>query len=273
MKTVVAILLLLAAGSVAAGWIWLRRFEHARLYAPVAEIAATPAQYQLRFQDVHFVASDGTALFGWWIPANRPFGTVVYCHGNAGNVGQFARYAPEFSRRGFNVFLWDYRGYGRSAGRPSERGLYDDARAAYDAAAALSPNLPIVAYGLSLGGAVASRLATERPVAGLVIEAGFSSAADVAQRWYPTLPLHRLLSVSYDSAANLAALEGVPKLIGHSVRDEVIAFQSGRLLHAAAAPPKTFALLEGGHNDSSWFVPGGAGNAELEAFFGQFRPR
>jgi uncharacterized protein len=164
--------------------------------------------------------------------------------------------------RGFNLFLWDYRGYGRSGGRPSERGLYEDARAAFDAAAAMSGGLPIVVYGISLGGAVAVQLATDRPAAGLVVEGSFASAADIARRRYPNLPLHRVLSVSYDSAAKAARLEGMPKLIGHSIQDETIPFQSGRILHAAAAPPKVFTMLQGGHNDSSWFIPGAPGNAE-----------
>ena len=100
---------------------------------------------------------------------------------------------------------------------------------------------------------------------------GFLSAADLARRWYPDLPLDRLLSVSYDSTAKAAALSGLPKLFGHSTTDETVPFQSGRLLHAAAANPKTFVLLSGGHNDQSWFTPGAAGNAEFEDFLGQFK--
>ena len=270
MKKAVFALLILLLAAVAAGWIALRRFEYDQLYRPTADIASTPAQFKLRFQEVQFIAADGTALHGWWIPANRPRGTVVYCHGNARNIGSNAHLAPEFFKRGFNLLLWDYRGYGRSAGRPSEKGFYEDARAAFDAAAAMSGKLPIVVYGLSLGGAVASQLAVDRPAAALVVEGAFASAADLARRRYPRLPLDRVLSVSYDSAAKVAALKGLPKLFGHSPTDEVVPFQSGRILHASAAAPKTFVLLSGGHNDSSWFKPGAAGNAELEAFLGQF---
>ncbi|NCA82059.1 MAG: alpha/beta fold hydrolase [Opitutae bacterium] len=270
MKKVLLFSLFLLLVAAAAGGIYLRRFEFATLYHPSAEIFATPAHFQLRYQEVQFVASDGTPLHGWWIPANRPRGTVVYCHGNAGNIGSNAHLAPEFFKRGFHLLLWDYRGYGRSGGRPSENGFYDDARAAFDAAAAMSGPLPILVYGNSLGAAVAIQLAADRPAAALVVEGAFASAADIARRWYPNFPLARLLSVSYDSAAKAAALNAMPKLFGHSTTDEVIPFQSGRILHAAAAPPKTFVLLSGGHNDSSWFKPGAAGNAELEAFLGQF---
>lgn len=265
---VVFLLVLAALG----GWIWLRRFEYKSLYHPEREVAATPAQYQLRYQDVQFIAQDGTALAGWWIPANRPRGTVVYCSGNAGNIGGRAHLAPEFFRRGYNLLLWDYRGYGKSGGRPSEKGFYADARAAFDAAATLSGKLPIVLYGHSIGGAVAVQLAGERPAAGLIVEGGFASAADIARRWYPRLPFERLLSVSFDSAARAAKLSGLPKLFGHSLTDEVIPFQSGRLLHGAAASPKIFVVLAGGHNDTSWFTPGAPGNTELETFLRQIAP-
>ena len=270
MKKAVLFILILLVVAVASGWIYVRRFEYRKLYHPSPDVALTPAHYQLRYQDVQFIAADGTALAAWWIPANRPRGTVVLCRGNAGNVGTTAYIAPEFFKRGFNLLLWDYRGYGASGGRPSENGLYADARAAYDAAAKMSGELPVIAYGVSLGGAVAIQLAQDRPVAGLIVQSSFASAADLAQRWYPNIPLYRVLSVSYDSAAKVATLAGLPKLFGHSPTDETIPFQSGRLLHAAAATPKTFTLLAGHHNDSSWFTPGAPGNAELEAFLDQF---
>ena len=273
MKSLIVSIVVFLVAAIAAGWIYLRRFERAQLYHPSAEIAATPAQFQLRFQDVNFVAADGTALFGWWIPANRPYGTVVYCHGNDGNIGDFAHLAPEFFRRGFNLFLWDYRGFGRSGGRPTEEGLYEDARAAYDAALEMSPDLPIIVYGLSLGGAVAIQMATDRHASGLIVEASFASAADLARRWYPNLPLDRLLSVSFDSTAKVAALEGVPKLFGHSIQDEIVPFQSGRILHAAAAQPSVFTILSGRHTDSSWFVSGAPGNADFEAFLARYKPK
>ena len=272
MKKFFLTLALLLALLAAAGWILLLRFENRQLYHPTAALDATPAQFQLRYQDVQFSAADGTPLFGWWIPANRPRGTVVYCHGNAGNIGGRAHLAPEFTKRGFNLFLWDYRGYGRSGGRPTEKGLYADARAAYDAAEAMSRKLPVIAYGHSLGAAVAIQLAQDRPLAGLVVQGGFASMADMAKRRYPALPLDRVLTVKFDAAAGAAALTNLPKLFGHSLTDDVVPFPSGRILHAAAAEPKTFVLLSGAHSDVSWFVPGGAGNAELEAFLAAFKP-
>jgi uncharacterized protein len=271
MKTIILSGLVILALGFIAGWIYIRHFEFQRLYHPSMTIETTPAQFQLRYHNAQFMAADDTPLTGWWIPANRPRGTILFCHGNAGNIGSVAYLAPEFFKRGFNVLLWDYRGYGQSGGRPSERGFYTDARAAFDAAKSMGKDLPIILYGQSLGGAVAIHLATERPADGLIIESSFSSAADVASRWYPSLPIHKLLSVSFDSASLSATLDGLPKLFGHSPHDDVIPFQSGRILHASAAFPKTFSLLSGGHNDNSWFSPGEAGNEELEAFLSSFK--
>lgn len=254
------------------GWVYLRQLERQYLYHPQKVITTTPGQFGLRYQDVQFVAADGTVLTGWWMPANRPRGTVIYCSGNAGNIGANASRAPEFLNRGFNLLLWDYRGYGRSAGRPSEKGLYTDARAAYDTAAAMSGRLPIIVYGVSLGSAVAVQLAQDRSPAALITEAGFASAAHLAQLWYPKLPLEHFLSVSFNSTNKISKLPNLPKLIGHSPHDQTIPFPSARLLYAAAAPPKTFAILAGGHNDGSWFTPGAPGNSELETFLNQFNP-
>lgn len=268
LKTLLILLLLTLGG----GGFLLLRLERQQLYHPRRDIDATPAHFQLRFQEVQFTAADGVVLTGWWIPANYPRGTVVYCHGNGGNISDRAHLAPAFTRRGFNLFLWDYRGYGQSAGSPSEQGLYRDARAAFDAAQPMSRNLPIIVYGHSLGAAVACQLARERPLSGLIIEGGFASIADMTRRRFPDWPLDRFLTVKYDAAAAAATLTDLPKLFGHGPRDEVVPFQSGRLLFAAAAPPKTFAILGGAHSDSSWLTPGQPGSDELTTFLAQFNP-
>ncbi len=275
MQKVVFSILFLLVFTAGGGWMALRYFERSRIYHPSTVLTSTPAHFQLRYQDVTFTSADGTTLFGWWIPANRPKGTIVYCHGNAGNIGSDLPLAPEFFKRGYNLLLWDYRGYGKSEGSPSEKGLYADARAAFDAAAALSKDIPVIVYGYSLGASVAAKLAIQRPADALILDAGFASAADMARRWYPSFPVDRLLSVSFDTSAAVARLENIPKLIGHSPQDEIVPFQSGRLLHAAAAPPKTFVLLSGGHSDHSWLYPGKTGYEELENFLKniQLQPR
>ena len=264
------LLLLLLALLAGGALLWLRHLERAVLYHPAAAIAETPADHHLRYQTVRFRASDGTQLEGWWIPCRNARATVVYCHGNAGNRSEDARWAPFFARQRMNVLLWDYRGYGGSEGRPSEDGLRRDAQAAFDAAAESAPGLPVILYGHSLGGAVAAGLAQDRPAAGLILEGTFASARDMAARLYPAWPVAPFLSVRFDTAAGTAALSGLPKLIGHSPDDDVVPFQSGRTLHAAAAAPKVFVLLAGPHDAHSWLTDNGTGNAELLDFLSKF---
>lgn len=265
------VLLLLLAAAFVAGLLLLRRAERSVLYHPSPTLSATPADHHLRYQNVLFRASDGTRLEGWWIPCRNARATLLYCHGNASNRSADAQWAPFFARHRMNVLLWDYRGYGGSEGTPSEKGLRCDARAAFDAAAESAPGLPVIVCGHSLGGAVAARLALDRPVAGLILDSTFASAADMASRMYPHLPvpLAPFLSVEYDTAASTAALPGIPKIIGHSPTDEIIPFQSARALHAAAAAPKSFVLLDGSHANHSWFRDG-AGSAELSDFLSRW---
>lgn len=266
--SILLVLLLLLAVAAGAGLLLLRRAERAALYHPDTTLSATPADHHLRYQNVLFRASDGTRLRGWWIPCRNARATVLYCHGNASNRSSDARWAPFFAKHRMNVLLWDYRGYGDSEGVPSEDGLRRDARAAFDAAAESEPGLPVIVCGHSLGAAVAARLALDRPVAGLILDSPFASAADMATRLHPDFPfpVAPFLSVEYDTAACTAALPGIPKIIGHSPSDETIPFQSARTLHAAAAAPKAFVLLDGAHDTHSWFLDNGAGSAELADF-------
>jgi hypothetical protein len=273
--TILLVLLLLLAAAFVAGLLLLRRAERAVLYHPAPTLSTTPADYHLRYQNVLFRASDGTRLEGWWIPCRNARATLLYCHGNASNRSADAQWAPFFARHRMNVLLWDYRGYGGSEGTPSEEGLRRDARAAFDAADESGDGLPVVVCGHSLGGAVAARLALDRPVAGLILDSTFASAADMAGRMYPNLPvpLAPFLSVEYDTAACTASLPGIPKIIGHSPADEIIPFQSARTLHAAAAGPKSFVLLDGPHSAHSWFLDNGAGSPELAEFLSRWSTR
>ena len=232
----------------------LRFFEWKMLYFPRAEIEATPALLGLRFEDITFMAEDGVKLNGWWLPHERARGTVLHCHGNAGNLGHRVELAQRLHQLGVNVFLFDYRGYGQSAGWPSENGLARDARAAYEFVRAQygdTEQPPLLLHGQSLGGAVAARLALEKQVRGVILESAFTSVPDMARQMYPGLPLHRLVSARYDALASVGKLTA-PKLIAHSPDDDMIPFEMGRRLFEQAAPPKRFIALAGGHNDGLW---------------------
>ena len=232
----------------------LRLFEWKSLYFPRANIDATPALLGLAFEDITLITEDGVQLNGWWLPHPNARGAIIHCHGNAGNLGHRVELAADLHRLGLNVFLFDYRGYGRSHGWPSERGLYRDARAAYEFVRAQYDNVeqpPILVHGQSLGGAVAAQLALDKPVRGLILESVFTSVPDMARQLYPLLPLHLLCTARYDTAAKLRHIT-VPKLLAHSAEDEMIPYAMSRQLFEAAAPPKKFITLAGGHNDGRW---------------------
>ncbi|TAN36231.1 MAG: alpha/beta hydrolase [Verrucomicrobia bacterium] len=232
----------------------LRLFEWKSLYFPRVNVECTPAVLGLAFEDITLVTEDGVQLSGWWVPHPQARGTIIHCHGNAGNLGHRVDLAADLHRLGLNVFLFDYRGYGRSHGWPSERGLYRDARAAYEFVRAQYGNAeqpPILVHGQSLGAAVAAQLAHDKPVRGLILESAFTSVPDMAQQLYPLLPLHLLCAARYDVRAKVHHL-AVPKLIAHSAEDEMVPYAMSRQLFEAAAPPKRFVTLGGGHNDGTW---------------------
>ena len=232
----------------------LRFLEWKMIYFPRVEIEATPDVLGLKFEDITFITEDGVKLNGWWIPHAQARGTLIHCHGNAGNLGHRVELAARLHGLGVNVFLFDYRGYGKSRGWPSERGLACDARAAYEFVRAQyedAEDPPILLHGQSLGGAVAARLALEKKVRGLILESTFTFVPDMARQLYPGLPLHRLLATRYDTLDHVTHL-ALPLLIAHSPADELVPFEMGRRLYAAAAQPKQFVALDGGHNDGLW---------------------
>jgi fermentation-respiration switch protein FrsA (DUF1100 family) len=184
--------LLTTAIVLAVAWLLLRFMEWRSLYYPQRRLAYTPADAGLDYEDVTFVAEDGVALHGWWIPVTGAPGTLIVCHGNAGNIGNRVGLAADLVELGLNIFLFDYRGYGQSRGWPSERGTYRDARAAYEYVRARYADAdvpPVVVLGRSLGGAVAVQLALDKPVRGLLVESTFTSVLEMAQELYPVLPV------------------------------------------------------------------------------------
>ena len=239
-----------------AGVLWgaLRLFEWRSLYYPGALTPPVPSDYGLAFEEVQFMTEDGKLLHGWWMPNDRARGTVIYCHGNAGSIGERASLCADLHKLDVNVFVFDYRGYGLSKGIPTEQGTYRDARAAFEVVRAKhddAENPPVVVYGVSLGGAVAVQLALDRPVRGVVLEGTFTSVADIGERLYPWLPVRLLGKFKYDSIAKIGRL-AIPKLIAHSKDDELIPYEHGQRLFRDAAHPKDFVILQGPHGESGW---------------------
>ncbi len=205
----------------------------------------------LEFEDVHVQSADGTRLHGWYFPCDNPRAVVLFSHGNAGNLSHRAETAQVLRQRvGVSVMLYDYRGYGRSEGRPSEKGILADGRAARTwlaNRAGLSPD-EVVLMGRSLGGAVSVDLAQDGARA-LVLESTFTSIPEVAALHYRWLPLRFLLRTRFDSLAKINSYRG-PLLQSHGNADGLVPYAIGRRLFEAANEPKQFFTVEGGdHND------------------------
>ena len=232
-------------------------FQSHLVFYPEAgrEIIAAPSHVGLPYKDVRLTTDDGLSLHGWFIPAAEARGTVLFLHGNAGNISHRIDTLQMFHRLGYSTLIFDYRGYGNSGGTPSEQGTYRDAEAAwrYLTEQRRIPSCRIVLFGESLGGAVASWLAARQKPAALVIASGFTSVPDLAQHFYPYLPVRWLAHLRYDTRKNLRAV-AVPVLIAHSPEDEIIPFEHGQALYAAANSPKRFLELGGGHNDGFIFM-------------------
>jgi uncharacterized protein len=221
------------------------------VYFPVKNVAAAPDAIGLRFEDLRLKTQDGVALSAWLVPAASNAAaarTILYLHGNGGNNGHRLDALAAFHDLGVNVLIPDYRGYGNSGGKPSENGTYLDALAAWQFLTQDRDIPPerIVILGRSLGGAVASWLALEVNPGGLVLESTFTSAPDMVSRVFPLLP-RWLCRFKYDSLARVPKLK-CPVLIAHSPNDEMIPYEHGRRLFAAARAPKTFVELTGDHN-------------------------
>lgn len=214
------------------------------------EYEATPAQLGMPYEAVTLTASDGIRLDAWYIPAENARGTLLYAHGNGGNISHRLDAIRMFHDMGLSVFIFDYRGYGKSTGEPSEEGTYRDAEAAWQHLTVQRGIAPtrIVTYGESLGGAVAAQLATRHPPAALVLASGFTSVPDMAAELYPWLPVRWISRYRYNTRRALQDVHA-PVLVMHSREDDIIPYSHGRALYEAAHEPKHFVELRGGHND------------------------
>ena len=223
---------------------------------------ATPGRIGLDYREVTFEARDGTALNGWWLPHPASRGTLLFCHGNAGNISHRLTDLMQFNDLGLNVLIFDYRGYGASEGSPSEKGTYRDAEAAWEHLVGERGEKPgrIVVFGRSLGTAVAAWLAAEKTPGAAVLESGFTSVVDMARKMYWMYPVRLLARVHYDTRSHVSRLQ-CPVLVIHSRDDDMIPFEHGRKLYEAAPGPKEFVEMRGGHNDPHMDHPDDYANA------------
>jgi fermentation-respiration switch protein FrsA (DUF1100 family) len=258
MPTILSFFLLLALGYVAIV-VFIYFYQSRLLYLPgipSRDLAATPERIGLRYEDLRIETSDGVMLSGWFVPHPQPRATLLFFHGNAGNISHRLESLELFHRLRLNVLIIDYRGYGQSEGCPSEQGTYRDAAAAIEFLRRRDiPPQTVVVFGRSMGAPIAAWLAGREPVAALIVESAFASVPKMAARLYPWLPVRWLSRFSYDTAAYVAAVES-PVLVIHSREDEIIPYSQGRIVYDAVSGRREFLELTGGHNDG--FLVSGA---------------
>lgn len=226
--------------------------ESRGIFQPAKYPAGEWSQTAVLVQDANFTAQDGTKLHGWFVAHEQPKGHALLLHGNAGNVTLLAQTLRTLNRRhSLAVLALDYRGFGKSGGKPTEEGLYQDARAArrWLADKERIAETDVILMGVSLGGAVAVDLAARDGARGLVLANTFTSLPAAAQHQVPLLPMNLILSTRMNSLAKIKDYHG-PLLISHGDADEVVPYKHGQALYEAAPGPKKFITAAGGkHND------------------------
>jgi fermentation-respiration switch protein FrsA (DUF1100 family) len=220
------------------------------IFFPDAAVPPPPGRVEERW----IATGDRVRLHAWYAEAAAPAATLIWSHGNGGNIAGRAEVLLALRDRDLNVLAYDYRGYGRSTGRPSEAGVYRDACAAYDSerARGVAPER-IVAFGESLGGAVSIQLACERPCAGVAVVSTFTTLADVARCHYGAIAA--LARGRFESMTRVPRLR-VPIFVAHGDLDEIVPFALGEMLYGAAPEPKRFFRAAGAHHNDVFASPG-----------------
>jgi fermentation-respiration switch protein FrsA (DUF1100 family) len=220
------------------------------LYSPERDISGTPDELSLNFEDVVFKSADGMDLSGWYIPAENSKLTLLFCHGNGGNIAHRLDSINIFNNLGLNCFIFDYRGFGNSPGKPSEEGTYMDAMAAYKwlTKEKKIPADDIIIFGRSLGGSIAAQLASKVEVGAMVVESTFTSYIDIGKEYYPYMPVKWFAMFSYKTIDYIKEVH-CPVMLIYSGNDEIVPFRFGLKLYEAANEPKEFIEIFGSHND------------------------
>ena len=251
-------------------------FQDQLLFQPSSRLLATPDDAGIAYGTVRLDTEDGETLHGWWIPApdvsretspDEPSEhTLLFFHGNAGNISGRLESVQQFHQLGLNVLIVDYRGYGQSTGSPSEEGLYRDAMACWrhlTGAKGIAPQ-EIIVFGRSMGGGPATWIAEREKPGAVILESVFTNVPDVGAHHYPFLPVRALATNQFDNEARVAEIEA-PTLVIHSREDRVVPFELGRQVYEAAAEPKQFLEIQGGHNDG-FMVSSGRYLETIEGF-------
>jgi alpha-beta hydrolase superfamily lysophospholipase len=238
------------------GLIYVHFHQELMVYQPFEGVRSTPDQYGARYEVIYLETGDGVRLHGWYLPVQKPRGTILYCHGNAGNITDRRPALVGLLPLGFDVFIFDYRGFGESTGSPTEDGTYTDVERAwrYLVEERRIPPQKIVVWGRSLGGAIATHLASRVTPAALVLESTFTSLPDLTAELY-WIPDKSWVAVKYPSLDRIRSIH-VPHLHAHSPADDLIGFHHGRMLFdASGSKRKEFIEIDGTHRSGHLTEP------------------
>lgn len=249
MKKVMNVVLIIGAGYLALVLL-LYLIQDRMIFFPDRSVSHDPSAVGLQWEDAWFVTEDGEELHGWYISHDDSDRVLLFSHGNAGNISHRLGFLELLHTEGISTFIYDYRGYGNSGGRPNEEGVYRDIQAAWNYLRGEKgyDEEQVILFGRSLGATVSAWLAQSVNPGGVILESAFTSARDVASDVYPFIPSRILRSElsTIDYIRNIT----VPVLIMHSPDDTIIPFHHSEKLYEAASEPKYFIELRGGHNDN-----------------------
>jgi fermentation-respiration switch protein FrsA (DUF1100 family) len=243
--------------------------ENRIIFQPNTSLERTPRDLGLEFEDIYFEARDGVRLNGWFIPFRESTSTLVWFHGNAGNIGdrvENIKLLHDYVH--LNIFIFDYRGYGRSEGRPSEEGVYLDGEAALELVKNKTGNVAAsktILFGRSLGAAIATEMATRFESEGLILESPFISVSEMARVVFPLLPIAPLLQTRFDALEKIQKIK-VPLLVLHGDRDEVVPYEHGKRVFEIAPEPKRFFTIPGASHNDTYIVGGERYFQQLKEF-------
>lgn len=248
-------------------------FQNKIIYHPNKTITQTPASIGLGYKRVNFKSIDGIKLSGWFIPAQKERGIVLFCHGNAWNISSFMDTIKLYNKLDLSFFIFDYRGFGESDGFPSEYGTYLDADGAwhYLTESLEIPADKIIYIGRSLGGSIVANLATIHKPKLLILESTFTSLKNIGSDLFPIFPVRYLLSYEYPTVEYLKKIN-IPILIVHSKQDELISINHGRILFKNASQPKEFLQINGNH-DNGYITSGNLYKNGIDNFISKYLKR
>lgn len=238
-------------------YIFYPKIEDFFIFFPESNFDLTPKDLNLNYKDVFFNTEDGKRLHGWFFPLEEEFPVILFCHGNAGNISHRLDNIRLLLEQKLQVFIFDYRGYGKSSGRPSENGLYKDGLAAYEYLVGERhiPPHQIMLFGRSLGAAIAIEVALRKNVRSIIMESAFTSTKDMARTMFLFYPFSYILPANYNNLEKIAHVD-VPKLLIHGEEDEIVPYTMADKLFNASKDPKYFFRIKGaGHNDT--YIVGG----------------